>query len=297
MRQEIADQMAPAPGNNAAPVLGILLKLFSLKRIDLIADQACYSHKFVLVTESMALVLHPYFVYNRSMVARQNEGIVVAGIAAAIGEPARTRILYCLLDAHARTSTELAVVAEVSPSTASVHLQRLMSAGLIKVSAQGKHRYYGLADENVAKALEALSLVAGAPSTKFVPNTPNELRFARTCYDHLAGRASVLLLDRFKELRWLTEQTEGEYQLTPVGCKAFEKLGMDVDEARNKRRRFAYACVDWSERQPHLGGALGSALLQIILKRKWATRDLASRALEMTRHGKREMLVHFGIQF
>jgi len=91
------------------------------------------------------------------MVARQNEGIVVAGIAAAIGEPARTRILYCLLDAHARTSTELAVVAEVSPSTASVHLQRLMSAGLIKVSAQGKHRYYGLADENVAKALEALS--------------------------------------------------------------------------------------------------------------------------------------------
>src|SRR4029079_14370990 len=98
MRQEIADQMAPAPGNNAAPVLGILLKLFSLKRIDLIADQACNSHKFVLVTESMALVLHAYFVYHRSMVVMQNEEVSIAGIAAAIGEPARTRILYCLLD-------------------------------------------------------------------------------------------------------------------------------------------------------------------------------------------------------
>ena len=174
------------------------------------------------------------------MIAEQNEDIVVAGIAAAIGEPARTRILYCLLDGHARTSTELAIIAEVSPSTASVHLQRLVAEGLIKVLAQGKHRYYSLAGRKVGRALEALSVLAGGTCRKFVPSTPNELRFARTCYDHMAGAASVLsitdsrLWDGFQEnrqkaiVRMISVLTElRRLKLSGLMSKQIEHSGAD----------------------------------------------------------------------
>src|ERR1700761_6352771 len=103
---------------------------------------------------------------------------LVSGIAASIGEPARARMLYCLMDGHARTSTELGIVAEVSPSTASVHLARLKQFQLVRVHAQGKHRYYGLADASVARALEALSVLAGHKASSFVPTTPSRLRAA-----------------------------------------------------------------------------------------------------------------------
>jgi len=231
------------------------------------------------------------------MIAPQNEDISVAGIAAAIGEPARTRILYSLLDGRARTSTELAIVADVSPSTTSVHLQRLVAQGLIKVLNQGKHRYFSLAGANVARVLEALSLVAGSSLKKFVPNTPSELRFARTCYDHIAGQVGVLLHNRFRELDWMIDKTGGraEYELSEAGTIAFESAGIDVQVARSLRRRFAYPCVDWSERQPHTGGALGSAIFQAAVKKKWIIQDLNSRALELTKYGKREMLTRFGV--
>src|SRR5215207_1905191 len=113
-------------------------------------------------------------------------------------------MLYCLVDGHARTSTELAVVAEVTPSTASAHLQRLKRQQLVVVLAQGKHRYYSLGGPDVAAALEALSVLAGGSRRTFVPNTPTHLRAARTCYDHIAGRLGVSLHDRLRELCWLT---------------------------------------------------------------------------------------------
>src|SRR5216684_199193 len=111
----------------------------------------------------------------------------VSRIAAAIGEPARARILYCLMDGHARTSTELAVVADVSPSTTSVHLNRLKTAHLVKVLVQGKHRFYSLEGPDVASALEGLSVLAGGSRHRFVPSAPSRLRDARSCYDHMAG--------------------------------------------------------------------------------------------------------------
>ena len=129
-------------------------------------------------------------------------------IAAAIGEPARARMLYCLMDNHARTSTELAVVADVSPSTASVHLQRLKTERLVKVLVQGKHRYYSLEGPEVARVLEGLSVLAGGSREKFVPNTPNRLRAARTCYDHMAGTLGVPLHDRLKTMGWLAADGE-----------------------------------------------------------------------------------------
>jgi DNA-binding transcriptional ArsR family regulator len=223
----------------------------------------------------------------------------VAGIAAAIGEPARARMLYCLMDGHARTSTELAIVAEVSPSTASVHLNRLKTQRLVKVLVQGKHRYYSLEGPNVAGALEGLSVLAGGSRDRFVPDTPSRLRAARTCYDHLAGTVGVSLHDRFMTLEWLEADSTGgdnTYNLTLSGTKAFEALGIDVEATRMLRRRFACACLDWSERRPHVGGALGAALLKIALKRKWVIEDLDSRALGVTSLGRREMLTRFGLR-
>src|SRR5258706_6353964 len=129
--------------------------------------------------------------------------LAVSRIAAAIGEPARARMLYCLMDGHARTSTELAIVADVSPSTASVHLLRLKTEHLVRVLVQGKHRYYSLEGPRVASALEELSVLAGSPRGKRVPRTPVRLRAARTCYDHLAGALGVSLNDRFATLAWL----------------------------------------------------------------------------------------------
>jgi DNA-binding transcriptional ArsR family regulator len=224
----------------------------------------------------------------------------VSRIAAAIGVPPRARMLYCLVDGRARTSTELAMVAEVKPSTASVHLHRLEKERLVKVLAQGKHRYYRLAGEDVAAALEALSVLAGGFRNSFVPHTPNRLLAARTCYDHIAGTLGVALHDRIKAMGWLSggageSAAENAYELTPRGTKAFGELGIDVQANRALRRRFAYACVDWSERRPHLGGAVGAALLNIALERKWVIRELDSRALAITRVGRGEMRARFGL--
>ena len=220
-----------------------------------------------------------------------------SSIAAAIGEPARARMLYCLADGRARTSTELAMLAEVSPSTASVHLQRLVGKRLVRVCAQGRHRYYSLEGSNVAAALEALSVLAGGTRDSFVPNTPEPLRAARTCYDHIAGSLGVALHDGIRTMGWLAGDASdaNAYELTARGAAGLQGLGVDVHAARGLRRRFAFACVDWSERRPHLGGALGAALLKVALKRRWVTQELDSRILSVTMLGRREMLARFSL--
>ncbi|HTS78215.1 MAG TPA: ArsR family transcriptional regulator [Bryobacteraceae bacterium] len=218
----------------------------------------------------------------------------VSAIAFAIAEPARTRMLFSLLDRRARTSTELAVVAGVSPSTASVHLARLRSARLVRLETQGKHRYYRLAGAQVAAALERLSLLAGAARPKYIPNTPHRLRAARSCYDHLAGTLGVALHDRLRAMGWLA-RSHRAYDLTPQGVAAVERLGIDVATLKRLRRRFAFPCLDWSERRAHLGGALGAAFLNLALEKKWVIQDLDSRALSVTRSGTREMQARFGL--
>lgn len=222
--------------------------------------------------------------------------LAASRIAAAIGEPARARILYCLMDGHARTSTELAIVADVTPSTASVHLNRLKAERLVKLLTQGKHRYYSLAGLEVAGVLESLSVLACNGRSKFTPNTPSRLRIARTCYDHIAGTVGVSLHDRFQTLGWLSPESRNQaYSLTPEGTEALDALGIDLDAMLALRRRFACACLDWSERRPHIGGALGAALLKLAIKRKWLVQDLDSRALDVTSLGRREMRTRFGL--
>ncbi len=221
----------------------------------------------------------------------------LARVAGAIAEPARARMLCCLMDGHARTGTELAVVAEVSPSTASAHLARLKEQQLIQVFAQGRHRYYQLAGNDVALALEALLVVAGVPRPGFKPNTPNRLRNARTCYDHMAGSVAVALHDHLLTQGWLIAGAPDDsgYELTAEGEAAMAHLGVDVAAARKLRRRFACSCLDWSERRPHLGGALGAVLLQHLLQRGWVEQDLDSRALAVTRLGQRQLKVTFSL--
>jgi DNA-binding transcriptional ArsR family regulator len=213
---------------------------------------------------------------------------LVPGIAACIGEPARARMLYCLLDGRARTSTELGLVGGVSASTASVHLARLKQHRLVRVLAQGKHRYYSLANPDVAGALEALSVIAGA-RIPFKSTTPDRLRESRTCYDHMAGATAVALHARLLALRWLVPETGKlqAYQLTPAGVQGLSKLGVDVPALRERRRRFAFACVDWSERRPHLGGALGAGLLELAIAKRWAVREREGRCLTITAMGRR----------
>lgn len=223
--------------------------------------------------------------------------ITVSDIAAAIGEPARARILYCLMDGNARTSTELAIVAGVSPSTASMHLSRLKDQNLVTMTSRGKHHYYRLGGSEVAAALEALAIVAGGTRGGPADGTPSRLRAARTCYDHMAGQLAVSLHDRFRELEWLSleEAHENTYGLTEAGTRSLTELGIDICAARALRRRFACACMDWSERRPHMGGALGAAMLEIALRKNWVIRDMDSRALSVTPGGQREMKKRFGV--
>jgi DNA-binding transcriptional ArsR family regulator len=220
-----------------------------------------------------------------------------ARVAAAIGEAARARMLYSLSDGLARTSTELAAIAEVTPSTASVHLQRLKDCDLVNVVAQGKHRYYTLGGPQVAAALEALSVVAGGTQGRFVPSTPQYLRAARTCYDHIAGTLGVRLHDCFVASRWIKEETAGgtSYEVTRAGATGLAALGIDLDAVRARRRRFAFACLDWSERRPHLGGALAAAVLDEALRRRWISREPGNRALSVTPFGRRDMAKRFGL--
>ncbi len=227
------------------------------------------------------------------MYAHDNDA-ALSQVAGAIAEPARTKMLCALMDGHARTSTEMAVIAGVSTSTASAHLARLKEDGLIKLLTQGRHRYYSLADARIAQAIEGLMVISRNTTHAFVATTPSRLQFARTCYDHMAGTLAVQLHDHFIACGWLTG--DSTYQLTTPGEKAMLDLGLDVPALRAQRRRFACSCLDWSMRRPHLAGALGAAVLQNAIARDWLTQDMDSRALGVTPKGRKALARRFGIE-
>ncbi|OZI26908.1 transcriptional regulator [Bordetella genomosp. 9] len=214
--------------------------------------------------------------------------VQLAAIAAAIGDPVRARMLCSLLDGCARTATELAAVAEIGASTASSHFTRLREQGLVEQATQGKHRYYRLASRDVAGALEALLVIAGVKATPYTPTTPPELREARTCYKHMAGTVAVRIHDAFLARGYLRNRS-GQYVLTPAGSAYLEGIGMDIKAIRTTRRSFAHPCLDWSARKPHIGGALGDALLAHFVARRWVEKQLDSRALRLTRSGERAL--------
>jgi DNA-binding transcriptional ArsR family regulator len=211
----------------------------------------------------------------------------ISVIGALLADPARSGILLELLGGEPLAASELARRAGVSPSGASNHLRKLLEAGLVEVQVFGRNRLYRLGSAEVAAALEAIGRIA--PQTRAQTLRAVEkrraLERARTCYDHLAGRLGVELTSRFVTLRLLRE-ADGSYLLTRRGASWFdEMLGIDSETVRMSRRRFAYACPDLTERQPHLAGALGAAVATAFVERAFVRRLPGNRALRITEHG------------
>ena len=220
-------------------------------------------------------------------------------IAAAIGDPGRSKMLFALLDNRARTATELAIVADLRASTASSHLARLKEERLVKVVKQGRHHYYTLYSSDVATVLEGLLALSGATMPRVVTKYPNQLRHARTCYDHIAGTLGVALLDTLLREGWLVADVPANaesYSLSPKGLLALNTLGIDVSDLETQRRQLAVPCLDWSERRPHLRGSLAAALLTLARKKKWVVGEMESRALTLTTKGRNEMSTIFGLK-
>ncbi len=221
----------------------------------------------------------------------------ISVVAAAIADSTRSRMLCCLMDGRARTSTELALIGEVTPSTASSHLAKLKARSLVTEVTQGRHRYFRLANEQVAHALEALMVISESSLSKYEPNTPKSLRAARTCYDHMAGTFAVELHDRLMDLRWVTNTSrkKSNYQITDSGVVSLTALGVETSRSPASRRALVCSCLDWSERRFHLGGTIGAALLTFFLNKKWVTQDLNSRSLSITKRGYAGLEFYFGI--
>jgi DNA-binding transcriptional ArsR family regulator len=210
--------------------------------------------------------------------------------AALVGDPSRGRMLIALMDGRARTASELALEAGVTPSTASSHLARLTAAGLVVPTKQGRHRYFRIAGQEVTDALEALmSLSLGvrrAPERRRPGPRDPDLRHARVCYDHLAGEAGVHLLERLRK-RHLIRGDDEDVALTRTGERWCGRVGIGLDALRAKRRPLCRSCLDWSERRMHLGGALGAALLDRLLALRYARRERGRRVVTLSASGKR----------
>jgi DNA-binding transcriptional ArsR family regulator len=217
----------------------------------------------------------------------------IASVASLIADSTRAAVLTSLLDGRALAAGELARLAGVSPATASAHLARLLAGGLVTVVSQGRHRYYRLSGPEVAEVLEVLARISPRPPVRSLRSSRQArlLEEARTCYDHLAGRAGVRLLASFVEAGYLVG--EDAFELTATGEQALAELGVDVAAARESRRRFAPACLDWTERRPHLAGALGAAITRSFLERDWYRHGPARRALELTDLGRKGLAAMF----
>ena len=193
----------------------------------------------------------------------------------------------------ALTATELAIEAGIAPSTCSAHLARLTEGRVLRVARQGRHRYFRIYDEQIAAVVEALMGVA-AERDVVVRTGPSDpaLRVARVCYDHLAGERGVWLLAQLRG-RGLLAGRDG-CGISAAGEVFFAQLGLDLDTIGKSRRVTARACLDWSERRDHLGGALGAAIFERMLALGWAERESGSRVVTFTTHGARAFRRRFG---
>ncbi|MEI2416565.1 winged helix-turn-helix domain-containing protein [Orrella sp. JC864] len=231
-----------------------------------------------------------------------------AQTAALIGELARANMLLALMDGRALTAAELARVAGITPQTASAHLARLAQAGLLAMQRQGRHRYHRLASPEVARMIESVMAVAAGPQPPGAapPRLPvpgprdAALRYARTCYDHLAGTLAVTLADRLVAGGHVVMQGESA-RLSEDGQGLLRRLGMDLEGGRMQRARRAgeravcRPCLDWSERRAHLAGAVGALFCEHCLSQGWLQRQAGSRAVALTPRGKRALEEAFGL--
>jgi DNA-binding transcriptional ArsR family regulator len=234
----------------------------------------------------------------------------IAPAAALIADPTRAAILRALLPDRPLAAGELARMAGVSAATASFHLAKLLDGGMIAVARQGRHRYYRLAGHEVAAALEALGLISPALPVRTLRQSREAaaLAEARTCYDHLAGRAGVALLDGMLRRGLLQEKSSGRtdrsdtsavrFEVTGAGAKAFGSFGLNVREIRRSRRHFAGTCIDWTQRRGHLNGALAAALTARLFELGWIERGSSGqrrRSVRVTPAGAEGLALTFGL--
>jgi DNA-binding transcriptional ArsR family regulator len=220
-------------------------------------------------------------------------------VAALVGDTARATMLAALMDGRSLTATELAYAAGITRSTASGHLSRLVTAGLLVVNRKRRFAYYRIASPLVARMLEGIKLVAAIETPpRHAPRSTRDdaVRFARTCYDHLAGRCGVAVTDALIRRGHIVLSDDGG-ELTPAGEKFLCTFGVDLVPPAGSRRMFCQPCLDWSERRYHLRGLVGAALLDRMLALGWFKRERDSRALRLTPAGRAGLAERFGIAF
>ena len=214
-------------------------------------------------------------------------------MAAVIADATRARMLSYLLAGDYASAGELARAASVSPATASGHLGKLMAAELLVCEQRGRHRYYKLADDEVAHALEALSLMAErrTHAAAWANPTRQRLRFARCCYGHLAGQLGVEMFSQLLSKEWLSPVGDG-YLLNAQGKAELDAMGFALDglDKPSTSTRLAYRCLDWSERRDHMAGKLPNAMLTHCLQQGWLRRHAGERALEVTPRGRKHLV-------
>lgn len=220
-------------------------------------------------------------------------------IASLIGEKGRAKMLWHLLDGRAYTALELAVIADISKQSCSNHLKKLVNENILKVEKQGRHRYFKLFDKHVANALEGIALLTSMKTAKKGPTTATSnklgIKYARSCYDHLAGYVGVSIHDGLINGGFIHEK-DNQYDCTAKGVLQFEELGIEIDKLKELKRKFAYPCLDWSERKHHLGGALGAALLEYMLANDWVRKKKHTRELMLTPKGSQELESKFKLK-
>jgi DNA-binding transcriptional ArsR family regulator len=223
--------------------------------------------------------------------------IDMAMVAALIGDPARANILSALTDGRAQTASELAYAARVSPQTTSGHLAKLTEAQLLAVKKQGRHRYYRLASPLVGRMLEAVMAVAAvAPPRHRSPSKIDDaLRAGRTCYDHLAGRLGVELADTLVARTAIHLEEDGG-EITAAGAELLVSFGVKLPRAPHSTRPLCRPCMDWTERRPHIAGALGAALLERFMALGWLRRAAEGRILIVTSTGQRGLAARLGLR-
>jgi DNA-binding transcriptional ArsR family regulator len=210
---------------------------------------------------------------------------MVHDFAKLMADPSRGSMLYSLLDGRARTAGELARLANISPQNASMHLRKLLVAGVLQQTPSGRHIYYRLGNPGVAEALEWLEF--GSAQLRQPEKQParNGLEFARTCYDHAAGRFAVQIADALVKKR-LLESADHDFAITADGAAFLSGWGIDAKQVAAGQRRVTRACLDWTERRFHVAGSLGTTLLETFLKRKWVARSREPRLLRVTHEGR-----------
>ena len=205
-------------------------------------------------------------------------------------------MVSALLDGRALTASELASAARITPQTASTHLAKLTEAGVLSVVRQGRHRYFRLASPSVGDMIDGIVAVALAKRPRYRPLSPHAraLGAARICYDHLAGRLSVDLTDAFVAREYVVLDVEAA-EITRAGIRFFTEFGIELSTPRATRRRFCRLCLDWTERRPHIAGAVGAAITRRYFELGWMERMKGSHAVLVTPSGRRGFRKTFGI--